>query len=310
MAEEKYIVLTYTKREKDSIPRVIKVSPIPTPSTDYKDGVHSISKSTIITNGVGSLQQTGQRLDDWTEILPGYSLLDEKQGVILYQNGSTFLQSIDLSAGASLKFLYGNSNLEGDNPDFEHQKIDKIWSDFQEKEETEFSIVNGQFFETNWFVWPFGDSKTKLSYPTKVDSKIISLGDNKVNDKKLKIFEVNGSTVSIREFDRSQFSTLTAPNIIAGFNYENFLPDEDTGAKTFIGIKDSDFSNGAETILIFSSKKGAISGIEAKRVLEKFGANNLLAIDSGSSPFLRTNKESFTSSRDYSPQAIGILYGV
>ena len=219
------------------------------------------------------------------------------------------MQSVDLSTGASLALLHGDSNFEGESPYFERQSIEDAWKDFKQNNEQAFSIINGEFFGESW--WDnLPSDKTQLSFPLKVDGEVISLGVNNKNDKRLKTFEISNGTVSINPFERNKFinDSFSAPDVLTGFNYNNYNGSDEAG-KTFIGIKDSDFRNGYETVLILTSRDERLTNDEAKKNLENFGASEIIVMDSGGSTALRSNKSEYLSTKWFRtiPQTIGTL---
>lgn|GEM_PF-1856069 len=234
--------------------------------------------------------------------MPGFNLIEEKPGVTLYSNERSFIQSVDLSSGAAIKLLYGDSNLQGKTPVFKTQSNAEAWTSFKAKNDRAFSLVNGQFFDKD-------ESETQLSYHVKVDGKVISLGNNFGDDKYLKTIEIFSDKASITKFNRGDFenSILPAQNAIAGFNSN--LGTADGDSKTFLGVKDSDFRDGNETILIFSTAGNFFGEKDnAKQLLEKFGAQDIIIMDSGGSPFLQTQQKQYVSVKNRKvPQTTGVI---
>jgi Phosphodiester glycosidase len=294
---------------QDSIPRVIKVSPI----LEDENAVQFISDKTKIINGYGAyVSQSSINIDSgWKEILTGYKKIDEELGVVLYEydsNGKkSYLQSIDLSAGASLDFRHGSSdNLNVDSPQFKVQQIDEAWKEFKASNPKAFSITNGQFFKLEWTNYSPG-ATAQLAFPTKINGQIITKGGS--NDLMLEVWPDHAD---IEKFSQEKFqNTVSAPTILAALSEDN--KDKDPSSeigRTLIGLDDSDGNGSYETVLIFNSE--ASTSANAASNLKTFGADKVIMLDgSGSSKLMgqRENDPYLPGDKRRIPQTIGVIHG-
>ena len=306
----KTIILSYQKRNKDSIPRIIKVSPVPLPNAAL-NSIGQISSKTIISNGTGSKQGTDIN-SGWSEILPGYKLIQEEEapGVALYKNGENFLQMVDLSEGASLKFVYGapDNNSQSESPRIKRLSLDESWSELS-KDPRAFSVVNGTFFDFNERF----ASSAELSFPFKANGEVISKGQA-LTPSNYRIFSFSDTLADVKPYSESAFFQSKSTNILVGSGdwlEENKSPNEETG-RTFMGVKDVDFNGSYETIVVFSSGKSTI--MQAVDIMKNNGVKEekIIMLDGSNSSKLKARTQ-YLLNRDSSlfernvPQMIGVL---
>jgi len=231
-------------------------------------------------------------------------------GVRLYNHHLDYVQIINLSQGASIKFLHGQITqpgqgrgaYRGNDPKFNFENIAQAWANFATANQNAFSIINGQFFRPN------KESDTNLAFPVKVNGKVVSdgyAGKGEFPQQQL-LLEVWQDRANITPFDCSDvLYASSAPNIIGGL-----APDANKGinkqvGRTFIGVKDRNADGNYETLLIFSSK--ASSQPHATETLKAFGADKVIMLDGGSSSHLIVQGTTFVESNRTIPQTIGVM---
>jgi hypothetical protein len=318
---QKTITLVYDKRNKDSIPRIIKVEPL----SDKKGDFMSVSE-TIISNGSGSYSGAEKIMNisngliegllgnGWKEILPGYKLEKSDKGVVIYQkNNDSFLQTIDLSEGAGMKFLHGSKKSEGNSPKFEVETIEESWERIKNDGKA-FSITNGQFFGNtkqgeSFTFWPFQGS-SQISYPLKIDNVEVTKGFDTREPENQLILELWNNRADINPFVKDdKYYTSLAPNYLVSLKKDSIEPKGEKG-RTIIGLKDIDFNGEYETILIFNSKKSTYEN--AVDTLKQFNAeeNKVIMLDgSGSTKLKVEDKKYLDVDPRKIPQTIGVLHG-
>ncbi len=86
-------------------------------------------------------------INEWENIL-------ESPGIKLYRQDEEYVQLINLSEGASVRFIYGNMQdinrgkgaYGGDEPQLERQTVEQFWSEMSPRNSQLFCLSNGQFF--------------------------------------------------------------------------------------------------------------------------------------------------------------------
>ncbi|NEP88257.1 MAG: phosphodiester glycosidase family protein [Okeania sp. SIO2C2] len=238
----------------------------------------------------------------------GFQIINNSQGTTLYQKDLDYVQTVNLSQGAKINFIYGNIRdlgtkkgaYGGNDPQFERQKISQVWSNLYSENSSLFCITNGQFFRND------KNTSTGLAFPVKSDGIIVSdgyAGEIEFPDEKL-MLEVWKDRALITKFQPNNLQLSTAPNLIVGLQENADKGVEDKTGRTFIGIKDKDGDRLNETILIFTSKKATQP--HAAQVLKSFGATQVIMLDGGGSTQLICQGNNYITSPRTIPQMIVI----
>lgn len=244
----------------------------------------------------------------------GFSLIDKGEGVGLYRKttarGSHYVQVVNLSKGASVRLLAGpvtdrgsgEGVYGGDNPRFTRQGLGEAWKGLWESSALAFSLVNGQFFDTN------STPATRLAFPLKVDGKIVSdgYGLTEYPEEKL-ILELWGTRANIRKLTKANLYGSSAPNVLAGLDKLVNKGATLSKQRTFAGVKDADGDSQYETVLLLSST--AATQAEAAKVLQDFGCAKVIMFDGGGSTQLRCKDRTLIPSTRRVPQTIAVLAG-
>ncbi|GAB2584964.1 hypothetical protein GCM10027190_37520 [Spirosoma areae] len=220
-----------------------------------------------------------------------------KPGVKLYKHSSqnSYVQVVDLSRGGSVKFLYGDKELwvskDGvfgeDNFYFYRESIQNHWKDFKKNNASAFSVVNGAYFKS--YTEP-----TALSFPL-VDEKLISTGAEREkigqgNTFKLSIFKTDNKTATIECFYEclnkkmpylSNNQSYFPPLQIVGYDKTAQVQRDESQGRTYLGVADYDGKDGNEIILILTAE--SLTADESQKVLEGFGASEMIILDGGGS---------------------------
>ena len=242
------------------------------------------------------------------DLLSDFEVAIESPGAKLYRNGVDYVQAIDLSQGASIRFLNGRVTdpgrgkgvYGGNDPQLSRQKIEEAWAEFSQTSPDSFCIANGQFFRN--------DSKrsTALAFPIKANGKVMTdgyAGDSEYPQEKM-MLEVWSDRAKIKAFEPNTFYGSDAPNIIVGLKQDADKGIVNETGRTFIGLKDENFDGDKETLLIFTSESA--SQPHASEVLRYFGASEIIMLDGGGSTQLLCQGNSYVSSKRTIPQMIGV----
>jgi len=242
----------------------------------------------------------------------GFKLIQSAEAVKLFKKDYSggkpdYVQVINLENGASVKLLYGSIENKGsgegvyggDNPKFKRASLSQFWSTFSSNYGNAFSIVNGQFFDTN-------SNPAALAFPLKSNGRIISdgYGISEFTNQKL-ILEIWSNKVDIKSLTKQNLINSSASNILAGLSEDANKGISNQVARTFAGIMDSNNNGTFETLLIFTSSYANQS--EAASVLRSFGASKIIMFDGGGSSQLICEDEAYVSSSRTIPQAIGVI---
>ena len=194
----------------------------------------------------------------------GFEALPSAIGVDFYRRDSDYVQVVDLSKGASVKFLHGEITEEGNSPEFRTQTIDEAWSGFLGKNSRPFSVTNGQYFDQGFlnklnnfgFGGFFGDTSAQVIHSLKIEGKVVSTGAKTQEDAdSLLMLELFGNRATIQEYDRNLFDSSSAPNILVSYDPIEYGASRNTEqGRTFIGVGDLHGSDGInESVLLFTS---------------------------------------------------------
>jgi len=232
-------------------------------------------------------------------------------GVTLYQHHLDYVQVVDLSQGAAIKFLHGEIThpgqyegaYRGNDPKFSFEAIAQAWLNFRSANQNAFAILNGQFFRPN------KQPDTNLAFPVKAEGKVVSdgyAGKGEFPSQQL-LLEVWEYQANITDFTCSDALYSSAPNIIVGLASDANKGINKEVGRTFIGIRDQNADGKYETILIFNST--ASTQPHAAEILKAFGAQKVMMLDGGSSSQLMVQGTSYVKSSRTIPQTIGVVSG-
>ncbi|MEW5858620.1 MAG: phosphodiester glycosidase family protein [Cyanobacteriota bacterium] len=263
-------------------------------------------------NGISS-QTLFTKSDRYQKFFPpGFKVLRSAPGVTLYNQNSDYVQVVDLSQGASVKFLYGEITnpgkrqgaYGGNDPKLRRQTLTQAWEHFYSLNKKAFSITNGQFFRND----TSSATITNLAFPVKANGTIISdgyAGESEFASQKL-MLAVWKDRAEISAFQgKNSLCSSSAPNIIVGLSENANKSINKSLGRTFMGVRDSDSNNTYETVLIFNSSDS--TQFHAAEILKKFGADKVVMLDGGgSSQLLAQGKNYITSARTI-PQTIGVV---
>lgn len=233
--------------------------------------------------------------------ISGYSLLQSATGVEMCGSGNTVVQTIDLSQGAKIKFLY--SKVTGG---YTPQTADTMWNNFSSTPNA-FSVVNGSFFDS-----VYNGNPQKLAFLLKDNYSVIDYGYER--NPYIRTLKINGSYAGIDDDGAyGYYHYIDAySDALAGLN-----ADVDTGkynwafwiGRNLIGTND----RGDKIFILISD---AMTIDSAKSILTAFGATNIMMLDGGPSAQLRSkNKTVIGKNRYYQtenrtiPQGIGVISG-
>ncbi len=256
---------------------------------------------------------------------PEFTELRTVPGVKLYSNDfGDFMQVINLSLGASLKFLQGEVVGEGTppayngkNPQFKRQTLEEFWFNLSEIDrEKAFSVCNGQFFK--------GGNPTELAFPVQADGELISsgyAGAGEFSSEKVVFGMLENSAEIVPFLESYNFEQDSLPyiNAIVGIREDGGVKTREWYSKapfkklprTFLGVADVDRNGINETILILTAHRQTQGG--ADQLLKKWGAHSVMMLDGGGSTQLIVEGQELLYSTDSNPrtlpQAIGVLQG-
>ncbi|MFE1744948.1 phosphodiester glycosidase family protein [Coleofasciculus sp. H7-2] len=263
-------------------------------------------------NGISS-QTLFVKSDRNQKLFPlGFKVVRSAPGVTLYNQNSDYVQVVDLSQGASVKFLYGEiTNLGkrqgaygGNDPKLRRQTLTQAWDHFYSLNKKAFSITNGQFFrnDTN------SATITNLAFPVKANGTIISngyAGESEFASQKL-MLEVWKTRAKISAFKgKNPLYSSSAPNIIVGLSENANKSINKNLGRTFMGVRDGDSNGIYETVLIFNSSDS--TQFHAAETLKKFGADKVVMLDGGGSSQLLAQGKNYIKSTRTIPQTIGVV---
>lgn len=254
---------------------------------------------------------------------PEFTILRTVPGVKLYSNDSgDFVQVINLSLGASVKFLQGEVAGEGSppayqgkNPQFQRQTLKEFWLNLSEIDRQKaFSVCNGQFFK--------GGNPTELAFPVQADGELISSGYAGAGEflgEKVVFGTLENSAEIVPFLESHNFEQNSFPyiNAIVGIREDGGIKVREWYSKapfkklprTFLGVADIDHNGINETVLILTAHRQTQGG--AAQLLKKWGANVVMMLDGGGSTQLIVEDQELLSSTDSNPrslpQSIGVL---
>lgn len=186
------------------------------------------------------------------QCLNGDQTIDSAQGVLLCQKQgeNTFVQMVDLGAGAKLKLMHneitGSESSSGTfgapNPIIRRKDIRDIWSEKFEWQENAFSLSNGAFYGRSMI--DHINYNVPLSFPLIINSQLISGGNESPEEfdaDGLRMLELWDNHAQIHDVRIDPivliFDQSNAPNVIVGKN-GNAEPAsaEDSTGRTMVGI--------------------------------------------------------------------------
>jgi hypothetical protein len=229
----------------------------------------------------------------------GYTLQYKEDGVCLYKKDGSdiYAQVVDLAAGANITFGlsdYKYNETLGNGKNAKMYDKDSIIDHFSESSSNNanlFSVINGQFFDTN-------RNPTFLSFPVKSNNQVFSNGPdmrdwNADKFRMLRVYTGNKSwsgdsnLAAVYPFwSQSIFENLSG-NIIVGLN-----PDVRKGStytqRTFvapIGL----YSSEKFPVLVFLISKKAVTQNYMIAELKKWGTgeSNMIMFDGGGSTLIK-----------------------
>jgi len=243
-----------------------------------------------------------------------FNLVDSDYGVQLfrkdYTNGTPdFVQVVDLSQDASLKFMYGEiveprpgkGGFGHGDPRMTSLTIDNYWKQATESDSHAMCVTNGLFFY-------MPEYPTRLAFPLKVENEFISdgFGLHTYPGEKI-ILEIWENRANIRELTRNNFNQSTAPDIIGGLTEQANKRAKSPVGRTFLGIADYNEDGIFEMVLLFNTKTSLQTS--AANVLRSFGAENVIMLDGGGSTQLLCRGTRLIESDRPIPQAIAAIAG-
>jgi len=242
----------------------------------------------------------------------GFYLIDSKLGVHLYRKdyksgNPDYLQVIDLSQGASLKFLHGpitelrpsKGVYGGADPKMHSLSLENYWGQVKTVSDTAFCITNGSFFYM--LEYP-----TRLAFPLKVDGIVVTDGwaIEQYPGQKL-MLELWQDQADIRELRPESLYSSDAPNIIAGLTEQANKRAKWAVGRTFVGIDDRNGDGSYETVYILNTLTAR--QIEVAATLRNIGADMVMMLDGGGSTQLLCNSGWHIKSERPIPQAIVVV---
>jgi hypothetical protein len=240
-----------------------------------------------------------------------WEIVLESAGIKLYHKDGDYVQVIDLSGGASVRFIYGNTTdinrgkgaYGGDEPQLERRTVEEFWSELYPSNSQLFCLSNGQFFRND------RNLSTGLAFPVKSNGKVFSdgyAGEIEFPEEKL-ILAVWENRAEIVPFHPLYLKLSTAPDAIVGLTEDADKGVLNETGRTFMGVADTDGDRLNETVLIFTSKKATQP--RAAAVLKNLGATEVLMLDGGGSTQLFCEGKSYVDSPRTVPQAIAVFSG-
>lgn len=253
------------------------------------------------------------------DLPPRFELWTSAPGVEVYESeeGTEFVQVIDLRSGARLDFWYrlatGPSPINqgrsegifgGNSPAFERHYLPSVWEEAVANEAL--CLANGQFFrDTINGRWV---DPTELAYPLKSDGVMVSEGYERYKFRRHRqMLALWPAEASIMPLNRAALYGSTAPDIIAGLAETAPVRSSESLGRTFVGTADRDGDGRSETVLIYSGE--AATQREAAGTLRAFGANAVMMLDGGGSNQLLCEGSSLINRVRPLPQMIATVPG-
>lgn len=247
------------------------------------------------------------------EVPAGFFLVASERGVAFYQRASArgvsdFVQVIHLDQGATIQPLHGpivdagsdEGVYGGDNPLIFTQTLRDVWDDFAPATPGAFCLTNGQFYSSH-------ASAVRLSFPLKIDGRIVSdgFGSHQFPNQQL-MLEIWPDRANIRPLSAAALQASDAPHILAGLSEEatGRRPNMITG-RTFVGVGQPRQDGTYRAIFIFTSRLARKT--EATAALRQFGAEKVMMLDGGASTQLICQGESYIGPGRRIPQTIAVL---
>ncbi len=246
------------------------------------------------------------------DIPPGFTPVLSAEGVQLYRKdypgGSPdFVEVVDLSKGAGIQLLHGDVResrpgkgvFGGEDARFTYRSLKNYWQELSGEGDNAFCVSNGQFFY-------MPENPTRLPFSLKVDGSILSDGYG-VNDHpgQQSMLEIWPDHMDIRELNKDNLYTSTAPNIVAGLEEDANKQAKHYVGRTFVGIADYNQDGFAEIFLLLNTK--VARQVDAAAVLRSFAAEKIMMLDGGGSTQLICQNQWFVYSERLIPQAIGVF---
>ncbi|MBD2740726.1 phosphodiester glycosidase family protein [Coleofasciculus sp. FACHB-1120] len=242
----------------------------------------------------------------------GFKAIRSAPGATLYHQNSDYVQVVDLSKGASVKFFYGEITnpgkrqgaYGGNDPKLRRQTLTQAWESFYSFNKKAFSITNGQFFRND----PNSATITNLAFPVKVNGTIVSdgyAGESEFASQKLMLAVWNNRAEISAFKGKNSLYASSAPNIIVGLSEKANKSINKNLGRTFMGVGDGDSNGIYETVLIFNSSDS--TQFHAAETLKKFGADKVIMLDGGGSSQLLAQGKNYIKSTRTIPQTIGVV---
>lgn len=178
-------------------------------------------------------------------------------------NPVTFMQWIDLSAGARIRNAYESAGSSGtlNSPNFNKRKIENWWTwaqtNIPSPAGAQFSAVNGTYFKDT----EGNSSVSQISFPLKDLGSIRTVGSD-ANAQAKRVFGIynNGAYALIRNYTNTSKDLAVVTNSLsdvrdASIGYDpnyKYLPNADQ--RTWIGVADRDGNRIFESVMILTSK--------------------------------------------------------
>jgi hypothetical protein len=242
----------------------------------------------------------------------GFEEIRSEPGAALYRknydNGNPdFVQVVDLSEGASVRLLAGETRdsgagkgmFGGDSPTFARQPLRRFWNDLAAQTPNAFCVVNGAFFSPD-------PDPTPLAFPLKVDGRVVSegYGRDEFPGQRL-MLELWRDRASIQPLSEAALRNSDAPNILAGLAEDADKDSNKPTGRTFAGVADRDANGTPETVLLFATQTSTQA--DAAAVLRSFGAVAVMMLDGGGSTQLHCGETPYITSNRTLPQAVAVL---
>jgi hypothetical protein len=254
----------------------------------------------------------------WSQTAPDaipsdFTLVTAETGTALYQRpspyGTTdFVQVVDLTQGASVQLHHGpildpgsgEGVYGGDNPLITNQPLSDAWADFAPGEPHAFCLTNGQFYSSH-------TSSVRLSFPLKIDGRIVSDGfaiDQYPRHQLM--LEIWPHGADIVPLSAAALQSSSAPHILGGLSEfaGGRRPNMITG-RTFVGVGQPRLDGSYGTLYIFTSRLARKT--EASAALRSFGVEKVMMLDGGASTQLICQGEFMVGPGRLVPQTIAIL---
>ena len=243
---------------------------------------------------------------------PDFYQVDSANGVLLYKkdypNGTPdYIQVIDLSQGARLKFLHGQITeprpvkgaYGGADPRMTSLLLQTYWSKASGLDKHAFCVTNGLFFY-------MPEYPTRLAFPLKVNGTIITDGWGvQTYPGQKQILELWDDHADITGLSSRTLNSSTAPNLIGGLTEEANKRIKYSVGRTFVGVADLDKDGSFETVLLFNSSSSLQS--DAAGMLRSFGAQKVMMLDGGGSTQLLCKSGWYIRSDRPLPQVLAVI---